>query len=204
MKSVNKKSKKQLLEGLSEKATRSINFSEPLWGCHYHAPIGLTQTSGIAGDFYLRRTPFPYQHFYAGISDKSTPARSPGKSTLQIAHLHIPRNPQWSSIPFSWSSSGIWHSLSVSATMPCASWLFCLFWHLLIFRVYSSHSSPHGANEYAIIDESIVWYGSVDFLAFGRKDTDVLRFENPDIAGELLAISEEANGEQLMIEDIQT
>lgn len=57
---------------------------------------------------------------------------------------------------------------------------------------------------YAIIDESIVWYGSVDFLAFGRKDTDVLRFENPDIAGELLAISEEANGEQLMIEDIQT
>ena len=56
----------------------------------------------------------------------------------------------------------------------------------------------------AIVDESIVWYGSVDFLAFGRKDTDVLRFENPDIAGELLAISEEANGEQLMIEDIPT
>ena len=51
----------------------------------------------------------------------------------------------------------------------------------------------------AIVDES-----SVDFLAFGRKDTDVLRFENPDIAGELLAISEEANGEQLMIEDIPT
>ena len=57
---------------------------------------------------------------------------------------------------------------------------------------------------YAIIDESIVWYGSVDFLAFGRKDTDVLRFENSDIAGELLAISEEADGEQLMIEDIPT
>ena len=43
---------------------------------------------------------------------------------------------------------------------------------------------------YAIVDESIVWYGSVDLLAFGRKDTDVLHFENPDIAGELLAPSE--------------
>jgi len=42
---------------------------------------------------------------------------------------------------------------------------------------------------YAIVDESIVWYGSVDLLAFGRKDTDVLHFENPDIAGELLAPS---------------
>ena len=56
---------------------------------------------------------------------------------------------------------------------------------------------------YAIIDESIVWYGSVDFLAFGRKDTDVLRFENADIAGELLALSRESNGEQLMITDVQ-
>lgn len=55
---------------------------------------------------------------------------------------------------------------------------------------------------YAIIDESIVWYGSVDCLAFGRKDTDVLRFENPDIAGELLVISGETNGEQLVIEDV--
>ena len=55
---------------------------------------------------------------------------------------------------------------------------------------------------YAIVDESIVWYGSVDLLAFGRKDTDVLRFENPDIAGELLALSGEADSEQLMLEDV--
>ena len=66
------------------------------------------------------------------------------------------------------------------------------------------HAHKELQQRYAIIDESIVWYGSVDFLAFGRKDTDVLRFENSDIAGELLAISEEANGEQLMIEDIPT
>ena len=42
---------------------------------------------------------------------------------------------------------------------------------------------------------------SVDFLAFGRKDTDVLRFENADIAGELLELSQETGGEQLMIAD---
>lgn len=55
---------------------------------------------------------------------------------------------------------------------------------------------------YAIVDESIVWYGSVDLLAFGRKDTGVLRFENPNIAGELLALSGEAGNEQLMIKDV--
>ena len=54
---------------------------------------------------------------------------------------------------------------------------------------------------YAVIDESVVRYGSVDFLAFGRKDTDVLRFENADIAGELLELSQETGGEQLMIAD---
>ena len=30
---------------------RSANFSEPLWGCRYHALIGLIQTSGLAGGF---------------------------------------------------------------------------------------------------------------------------------------------------------
>ena len=55
---------------------------------------------------------------------------------------------------------------------------------------------------YAVVDESFVWYGSVDLLAFGRKDTDVLRFENPDIAGELLTLSGKSDGEQLMIEDV--
>ena len=54
---------------------------------------------------------------------------------------------------------------------------------------------------YAVIDESIVWYGSVDFLAYGRKDTDALRFVNSDIAGELLDLSGESVCEQLIITD---
>ena len=32
---------------------RSANFSEPIWGCQYHALIGLIQTSGLAGGFDL-------------------------------------------------------------------------------------------------------------------------------------------------------
>ena len=54
---------------------------------------------------------------------------------------------------------------------------------------------------YAVLDERIVWYGNVDLLAFGRKDTDVLRFENADIAGELLSLTDESECEQLMITD---
>lgn len=45
---------------------------------------------------------------------------------------------------------------------------------------------------YAVIDESTVWYGNIDFLAFGRKDADVLRFESTEIAGELLELSAES------------
>ena len=55
---------------------------------------------------------------------------------------------------------------------------------------------------YAVVDESIVWYGAVDFLAFGRKETDVLRFKNPDIAGEFLSLSGHAESEQLVMEDV--
>ena len=40
-----------------------------------------------------------------------------------------------------------------------------------------------------------------DLLAFGRRDTDVLRFENADIAGELLSLIDESECEQLMITD---
>ena len=54
---------------------------------------------------------------------------------------------------------------------------------------------------YAVLDERIVWYGNVDLLAFGRKDTDGRRFENADIAGELLSLTDESECEQLMITD---
>lgn len=51
--------------------------------------------------------------------------------------------------------------------------------------------------KFAVFDESTVWYGNVDFLAFGKRDSYVLRFENADIAGELLDMLNEPDGEQL-------
>ena len=53
-----------------------------------------------------------------------------------------------------------------------------------------------------IADEKIVWYGNIDFLAFGRKDSDVLRFIDADIAGELLDFSQGSCGQQMMIEEL--
>lgn len=55
---------------------------------------------------------------------------------------------------------------------------------------------------YAVIDESVVWYGNVDFFAFGRKDAEVLRFVSSDVAGELLGLSQENCEEQMMIEEM--
>lgn len=54
---------------------------------------------------------------------------------------------------------------------------------------------------YGILDERVVWYGSADLLAFGRRDASMLRFKNADVAGELLDLVQEAGGEQLRIEE---
>lgn len=54
---------------------------------------------------------------------------------------------------------------------------------------------------FAILDESTVWYGNVDLLAFARKDSEVLRFKNADIAGELAELMSESNCEQIMMKE---
>lgn len=64
------------------------------------------------------------------------------------------------------------------------------------------HTHEGLAQRFSVIDESIVWYGSVDLLAFGRKDSDVLRFINPDIAGEFLTLFDNAKEEQLVMDDV--
>ena len=40
--------------------------------------------------------------------------------------------------------------------------------------------------KFAIIDQSVVWYGSVNFLSFGTHEESIMRFENTDIAGQLM------------------
>lgn len=38
----------------------------------------------------------------------------------------------------------------------------------------------------AVIDRSIVWYGDMNYLSYNAREANALRFESPDIAGELL------------------
>jgi superfamily II DNA or RNA helicase len=43
--------------------------------------------------------------------------------------------------------------------------------------------------KYTVIDKAIVWFGSINFLSFSSSEESIMRFENTDIAGELLDIS---------------
>lgn len=45
-------------------------------------------------------------------------------------------------------------------------------------------SSIH--QKFAIFDQKIVWYGSINLLSFGRSEESIMRLENSSIAEELL------------------
>lgn len=40
--------------------------------------------------------------------------------------------------------------------------------------------------KFAIIDQSVIWYGSVNFLSFGTHEESIMRFENSDVAHQLM------------------
>ena len=44
--------------------------------------------------------------------------------------------------------------------------------------------------KFAVIDQNIVWYGSINFFSYGSAEESIMRFENMEIAGELLAAVE--------------
>lgn len=52
---------------------------------------------------------------------------------------------------------------------------------------------------YAVIDQSVVWYGNIEYLSYSMKDANALRFESPDTAGELLDLWKKED-EQLHLE----
>lgn len=35
-------------------------------------------------------------------------------------------------------------------------------------------------HRYAVIDQSIIWYGNIEYLSYSMKDANALRFESPD------------------------
>lgn len=50
--------------------------------------------------------------------------------------------------------------------------------------------------KFALIDQKIVWYGSINLLSFGNAEESIMRLESPNIAGELLK-SMEQRGKRL-------
>ena len=49
---------------------------------------------------------------------------------------------------------------------------------------------PNIHHKFAVIDENIVWYGSVSVLGFSYGEESIVRFENAEVAGELLSAVE--------------
>jgi hypothetical protein len=40
--------------------------------------------------------------------------------------------------------------------------------------------------KFAIIDQKVVWYGSINFLSYGNAQESIMRIESPNIANELI------------------
>ena len=40
--------------------------------------------------------------------------------------------------------------------------------------------------KFTVVDDQIVWYGSVNYLSFGAHEESIMRFENSEIAGALI------------------
>ncbi|WP_348983021.1 hypothetical protein [Desulfosporosinus sp. I2] len=40
--------------------------------------------------------------------------------------------------------------------------------------------------KYAVIDQRIVWYGSINLLSFGSAEESIMRLDSPNIANELV------------------
>ena len=44
----------------------------------------------------------------------------------------------------------------------------------------------HIHQKFALIDQKVVWYGSINLLSFGSAEESIMRLESPNIAAELL------------------
>ena len=47
--------------------------------------------------------------------------------------------------------------------------------------------------KFIVIDEQIIWYGSINLFAYGRTAETMLRFVNQDIAGEIVENVDKSN-----------
>lgn len=50
--------------------------------------------------------------------------------------------------------------------------------------------------KFAIIDQKVVWYGSINLLSFGSAEESIMRLESSNIASELLKSMEKQGKRQ--------
>ena len=55
--------------------------------------------------------------------------------------------------------------------------------HLQSFVTVVQKSNIH--QKYIIIDNRLVWYGSINLLSYGSSEESIMRFESRELAGEL-------------------
>jgi superfamily II DNA or RNA helicase len=48
-------------------------------------------------------------------------------------------------------------------------------------------TKDHIHQKFAVIDNRVIWYGSINLLSYGSSEESIMRIENMDIAGELLS-----------------
>ena len=58
-----------------------------------------------------------------------------------------------------------------------------------IYMVFKSNIHQ----KFAIIDQRIVWYGSINLLSFGSAEESIMRIESPNIANELMKSINKSN-----------
>jgi phosphatidylserine/phosphatidylglycerophosphate/cardiolipin synthase-like enzyme len=51
-------------------------------------------------------------------------------------------------------------------------------------------TKPNIHQKFAVIDQNVVWYGSINLMSYGSAEESIMRFENMEIAGELLTAVE--------------
>ncbi len=48
--------------------------------------------------------------------------------------------------------------------------------------------------KFAVIDQRIVWYGSINLMSYGEAEESIMRLESPNIANELIKVAERTTG----------
>ncbi len=72
----------------------------------------------------------------------------------------------------------------------CARMICATFWQLILMMTAGVNlvCKPNIHQKFSIIDQKIVWYGSINLLSFGHAEESIMRLNSSSIASELIRI----------------